>query len=292
MSGRRQSQRSSTLKCEREEPEGTSIADTTPVPAKRRRQEPTSSKTALTMPAAATVINVPEAVLQVYQHMLPNNPEGIAFLFDSRFSEALSVPADRVAIQYRITKDDAIEELRRLLVIKAFAVDEKATKISPTHLMDELWHAAILDTQLYADLQDALGLVLHHRPSGASEQESGHREKRLAMMKAIYRASFSTNPLEYGRAAPQASRPQLAGHLRNPISIFVVSLSGMKISMTVDKQATIDTIKSVYENLEGVPADQQRLIFAGRQLEDEKTLEHYRIGNEATVHLVTRLIGC
>lgn len=66
--------------------------------------------------------------------------------------------------------------------------------------MDELWHAAILDTKLYAELQEALGLVLHHRPSGASDQESEHRERRLAVMKAIYRANFSTDPL--GRPPP------------------------------------------------------------------------------------------
>ncbi len=66
--------------------------------------------------------------------MLPKNPEGIAFLFGSPFSEALQVPAERVALEYQITKEDAIEELRRLLVIKAFTVDKDANKISPTPL--------------------------------------------------------------------------------------------------------------------------------------------------------------
>jgi hypothetical protein len=66
--------------------------------------------------------------------MLPENPEGIAFLFGTRFSEALQVPAMRVAIQYQITKEDAIEELRRLLIIKAFTADIDANKISPTPL--------------------------------------------------------------------------------------------------------------------------------------------------------------
>ena len=78
--------------------------------------------------------NVPDADLKAYRQMLPNNPEGIDFLFSSRLSEAVQVPAQRVAIQYQITKENVIEELRRLLVIKAFTIDKYATKISPTPL--------------------------------------------------------------------------------------------------------------------------------------------------------------
>lgn len=74
--------------------------------------------------------------------MLSDNQDSIAFLFDSRFAEAFRVPAERVAIEYRITKDEAIVEFRRLLAIKVFTVDEKATKISPTPLSTQhhLYH--------------------------------------------------------------------------------------------------------------------------------------------------------
>jgi len=90
------------------------------------------------MSVALTAISVLDAVLHVYQHMLPKNPKGISFLFGLHFSEALQVPAARVAIERKITKDDAIDELRRLLVIKAFTVDENATKISPTRSVDKI----------------------------------------------------------------------------------------------------------------------------------------------------------
>jgi hypothetical protein len=130
MSGRRQSQRPRKLKSELEE----SSDNTTLVPANHHRKQSEASKAAPTMSVAVTTIGVPNAILQVYQHMLPNNPEGIAFLFDFPFSKALQVTAERVAIQYQITKEDAIEELRRLLVIKAFTVDKDANKISPTPL--------------------------------------------------------------------------------------------------------------------------------------------------------------
>jgi hypothetical protein len=140
MSGKRQSQRHLN-KAKREHEESLSTdntTDSTPASAKRQRKEPKDSitgpaTTALTMSLSHTTI-VPNTVLPVYQHMLPKNPEGIAFLFGTRFSEALQVPAERVAIQYQITKEDAIEELRRLLIIKAFTADVDANKISPTPL--------------------------------------------------------------------------------------------------------------------------------------------------------------
>jgi hypothetical protein len=132
MSGKSQPNK---LKHERQEDmTDTTITDTTPVAAKRQRKESKAAKTAPTMSTTATAINVPDAVLQAYQHMLPKNPEGIAFLFGSRFSDAIQGPSQRVAIISQVSKEEAIEEFRRLLAIKMFTVDEDASKISPTPL--------------------------------------------------------------------------------------------------------------------------------------------------------------
>ena len=76
--------------------------------------------------------------------------------------------------------------------------------------VDELWHAAILDTKFYADLQSAMGVVLHHRPSGAPEQESEPREKRLKKMSAMYTAFFSTNPLGVSAQPHPSLQPNLS----------------------------------------------------------------------------------
>jgi hypothetical protein len=199
----------------------------------------------------------------------------------------------------------ALIEFVRFMLLKLHMRDYEGKVLSPTPLMDAVWHTAILNTRVYVDMMALLenhdGEWMHHETLNDTAENKQKRQARVAMTVAMYKVMFETDPW----TAPVEAQPSPAVVVAAPaapknkkrkkdseITLYVRELNGKNLTLTCDVNDSVEELKSKIQKARGIPIDQQRIIWTGKQVEDGRTLLDYNIGDESTVHLVLRLGGC
>lgn len=180
--------------------------------------------------------------------------------------------------------DLCVEYYKFLQLLHLNDNNNNINKLSPSCFIDKIWHEHLLDNKNYTEVCNLIcGYTLYYYPENDYKKNIKGYTERFNQTISLYEKTFM-NDMEKWIWEPIYNEP-------NEIQLFIKTLTGITITIYAPYNSTIQMVKNIIEKKEGISVKDQRLIFAGRQLENDKTLKDYGINEHFTIHLVTRLRG-
>jgi hypothetical protein len=210
-------------------------------------------------------------------------------LLQLRATALLSLPIDWKPLIQTLVEDQRgdVEEYHRFLVMKTLKQDADIDQLqlSPSPRVDAVWHAHLLLPQNYFHVCGVFlgfGKVFEHSVLTADQKD---QRERYGKTLALYEQLWS-KPNE--QVWPSLEQPRSTGSL----DLFVRSTTGKTYTVNLPRDSSVADLFRRFHEKSGIPIDQIRLLFAGRELKPERTLEAYNLQRESTVHLVLPMRGC
>ena len=180
-----------------------------------------------------------------------------------------------------------LRECLKFLVLKKIAGDEDATTLSPTDVIDMVWHQLLLNPRLYKSINDALGgEMIDHNPEGGKDVNSRNERvnRTIDMYKTVYITPASGSVWKGSELPPQQGE--------STITIIVRDQTGEPTMFKSKISTTVWKIKYAYSNRKGVDSKSMRFLLDGDDLIDNKPLSYYKLEDYDQIDAILRQVGC